>query len=866
MAIRIAERQQSVAPIPGARVQNSADANAFGAPVFRATENLGEVLKRKAEDLEDADTLEAMNRFRQDVERHHNDPDKGLYNTRLGRDAEGLYADADKWMDNKAFEYAGKLRSTRASENFLKMAQQHWQQQNVANSRFEANQVRAYRDAEAKAAIDLGMNDIALNYADDAAVADAEVRMTMALELQTRGLGDDAKKLALQNMQSGIALTRFGKMLEADPEQAGAWLEANKDSMTAEAQSRAQSALTRTMEKVEAERRIYRTQEFVDGFVTEYGPGREQEGIAKIRETYSGEEEEKYITAYKTRVNEMKVKEGNVDAEVRKAQKANADQIYKDYYARGQIPPQGMLDEMLQRGELAPEGHRTMTGWNEVAATRSEITTRFTKSDPTWNNLTAEEQESKVMRAMGKTPEQRAAVLQRIKAGVLDGSITEAEIKAEYSNGNITKAEETYYTKLGTKIGQDQKEFNRQQTAALRGELKSTNIGTETSGIQAIALADFTARIDEIDPTDPKYREKVIAARREAFVTAVSEISQSMSNRAPTTSKERKKFQQQGIEFENRVSGVMSRIDEEASTAQGYQPEMYESNVDLTPREGEGPVYKKGPAAQSMAQQMVPQGKITGRFDDYRSYRKGQHNGIDIAAPEGTPITSPDLGVPLTVSTVRTGSKTAGNFVVLTGQLPNGDKVEMQVSHMANGSIPVKRGDTVNPGDVVGAVGNTGYTSDRSKGGKVTPWYEGKASGYHADVKIKVNGKYVNPEKLGTHRDEKPPLEDPTKGSAYFDPNVDPMTQLQPIGTHDPSNPGEIRTLEFRVGVDDQNPEAMQTLDLSTTGRPARTWTHDEALRKVGITPHNSRGPTIENASAQGNRRPTMDEIMAEPD
>lgn len=37
-------------------------------------------------------------------------------------------------------------------------------------------------------------------------------------------------------------------------------------------------------------------------------------------------------------------------------------------------------------------------------------------------------------------------------------------------------------------------------------------------------------------------------------------------------------------------------------------------------------------------------------------------------------------------------------------------------------------------------------TSDRAKGG-ITAWYKGKSSGYHMDLKIRINGKYIDPQK-----------------------------------------------------------------------------------------------------------------------
>ena len=146
--------------------------------------------------------------------------------------------------------------------------------------------------------------------------------------------------------------------------------------------------------------------------------------------------------------------------------------------------------------------------------------------------------------------------------------------------------------------------------------------------------------------------------------------------------------------------------------------------------------------------EMLPGATVTGRFDDWRAYRNGKHNGGDYAIAEGTPITSADFGLPVSVAKVNTTSpyRGGGNSVILEGYDDNGDHYEFIVSHMKNGSIPLKVGDLVAPGTVIGQVGNTGMTSDRAKGG-ITAWYKGKSSGYHMDLKIRINGKYIDPQK-----------------------------------------------------------------------------------------------------------------------
>ena len=121
-----------------------------------------------------------------------------------------------------------------------------------------------------------------------------------------------------------------------------------------------------------------------------------------------------------------------------------------------------------------------------------------------------------------------------------------------------------------------------------------------------------------------------------------------------------------------------------------------------------------------------------------------------MAVPAGTPIVSPDLGVPLTVSRVVTGSPSrgGGNTVTLGGTLPDGRAVSLTASHIQNGSIALKAGDVVQPGAMIGCVRNTSMTSDRQKGG-ITAWYPGKKSGYHLDIKVKIDGEYVDPATLG---------------------------------------------------------------------------------------------------------------------
>lgn len=85
------------------------------------------------------------------------------------------------------------------------------------------------------------------------------------------------------------------------------------------------------------------------------------------------------------------------------------------------------------------------------------------------------------------------------------------------------------------------------------------------------------------------------------------------------------------------------------------------------------------------------------------THQSGYHNGIDIAAPAGTPIQAPASG-----AVVRNGYQEdgAGNYLVVR----HGDGSESKYFHMQQRS-PHKEGDRVQAGEVLGRVGSTGRST-----------------------------------------------------------------------------------------------------------------------------------------------------------
>ncbi|MBN6749595.1 peptidoglycan DD-metalloendopeptidase family protein [Micrococcus luteus] len=97
------------------------------------------------------------------------------------------------------------------------------------------------------------------------------------------------------------------------------------------------------------------------------------------------------------------------------------------------------------------------------------------------------------------------------------------------------------------------------------------------------------------------------------------------------------------------------------------------------------------------------------------------HTGLDIGAPEGTPIYAAMDG---TVDVVSLGGQQDGNGVLID----SGGGVKILYWHAANNTIRVKQGDVVKAGQHIAGVGDTGV-----------------ATGYHLHMEVRVNGEKIDP-------------------------------------------------------------------------------------------------------------------------
>lgn len=118
----------------------------------------------------------------------------------------------------------------------------------------------------------------------------------------------------------------------------------------------------------------------------------------------------------------------------------------------------------------------------------------------------------------------------------------------------------------------------------------------------------------------------------------------------------------------------------------------------------------------------VEDGRITSRFG-YRtnpvSGRYGFHTGLDLAAPEGTPVSASFYG-----KIIETGSSDVWGKYVL---MEHSDGLHTYYCHLSE--IYVNEGAVIRQGETVGLVGSTGWST-----------------GPHLHFEVRINGVRVNPE------------------------------------------------------------------------------------------------------------------------
>lgn len=114
------------------------------------------------------------------------------------------------------------------------------------------------------------------------------------------------------------------------------------------------------------------------------------------------------------------------------------------------------------------------------------------------------------------------------------------------------------------------------------------------------------------------------------------------------------------------------------------------------------PAFKKGLLAYPLKKFTISQGYGKTKFSK-TAYKSGKHNGIDFAAPTGTPLYAAGDGKVIGVGNL--GKYAYGRWVAID----HGNGIVTLYGHM--NSISVSKGKQVKQGDKIGSVGSTGYST-----------------------------------------------------------------------------------------------------------------------------------------------------------
>lgn len=689
--------------------------------------------KQKQQDEWDAATvMNAQTEFQKQINDWLYNPETGQTITRKLGNSKDLTQDTNDYADKLIKDITGKLENNNqriAFQNSVgKLKLPYWEQA----SRFEARETQQHKDNAYKSGVQTIFETSLSNPDSDAARAIAAEQF----ESLTRAHLDGADEATIQNtileLQSNLDSALILRIARDDPVRAFEILNNPESGMVLKNETR-EKLLTNIKPKAE----VYEIQGLVDELVDKYGVDNKQDVFKIIHQNYSGEKEDKIASVYRTRIRELKDKNDAKTLTETQRKRANRDAYVKDYALNGTLPSELEIDRALANDEITPQAALDLKNLIKKSQTRAGVI----KQDfglPANADLTLE-QEAHVMRSMGVTQEEHESAFSYLARGIAVGDVTEQQIDEMYTRGLITKSEHKQFKNSNKIFSKEQKDFQKQQIKELERDIGNINISRtphKVAEFKRIAKDYFGRHVQGLDPKSPTYRKEVMQLRREALVYAVGESGKALTGReilSPSTW-----FGDPvQTDFGRRVEAVYAGIDREINNVQEYRPNVKMDKVDLNAKE----------TNTNWVSALVKGSTITSGVNDTRS--RGKHNGIDLAATEGTPIIWQEMGFDLKVAHVETenATKGLGNHVKLTGgYFDNSGKyrsVEITLGHLQKGSIKVKVGDVLKAGAVIAGVGNTGYTGNKKQG--FSNWYEGKKHGVHLDLKMKVDGEYVDP-------------------------------------------------------------------------------------------------------------------------
>lgn len=709
--------------LPNVRVSEGASPAAFGAAVGAGLEQLGDAGQRYAMHhirmQEERDEIEALNLFgeyKKEVQIWHDDPESGQFVTRLGENSKGLAGDSSKWIAEKGAEYAGRLKTEKQRQQWARMQASLEGTWFDRTSDFEVKQFRSARENASQATVEGAISDVAADWQNEATF---ERSFALAWEANARlyeGQAPEVRERAALELRSQMRAVQLVNVLREDPLAARGWFEARRDDFPAEMHAK----LSETIEQ-ETSKKIAR--EATDMLWSRYGDDEEAARAMIFSENgMTDDQQEMTWSRYQARATDDRRFKSQKELEW-------VNSWYEQIGKAGSMEEAvDMIDQSGATGKnrlellgIARQTHGSGKGSREEDDLGAYLQAyeRIARGEITDPAVIVKEYGALLSPDTVKT----------LSKQVIDGSIRD-ELAVEGGDTAINNLLKD------AKITDEMEKAQFYKVHADEVQRAQAEKGRKLSPAEKIAIAKTLL-------------QDVVLGQKEGWWTRNVKGKEYQKGLAERTGavwdSQMGKFVY--LDEEDRLTGVVGEEPDESLSGEPYSPSRVDprnyqpqtASGDVAPKKkwenlppGKPPEPQKSASAAGAF--VEGGGTITSQYGSTESFRASSHKGLDIAAAKGTPVTLPG-GVEFVVDKVVTGKSRsgnrgdAGNYVKLKQKI-GGNDVELTMMHLDG--VKVAKGERVRPGDIIGGVGNTGFTV-------------GKNGGYHLDVRVKVNGKYVDP-------------------------------------------------------------------------------------------------------------------------
>ena len=736
MPIERYTQQVQEGALPGVKIQPSATAEAYGSGVGSAISRLGAdanqwtgILQRKEDEINAADVMAAQTAFYTQMADYMENPETGVLNTDKLSAAEGLAGRTGEQAQKIAESIAGGLkndaqrRAFNATVDRIKLP--FWKQ----SAEFEAGQLKQYKDNQTKGNLEMYANMALRDPYDEDTAAESAKAIEATIRSSLYGNDEAFISAAVKQQVSKVELSRISAMIAVSDTEGADKLIGLSTRLTPEDRTEANNAL-------KGEREAIEIQAITDTVFGKFGSN-ELQGMQYIEENYSGQKENRLKSAYSQMVNQYNVDENNKEISDSKRMNQNYTDLFINYIAKGLPIPDDVLYGGVERKEITVSHAKSLQNDSYALANRANIEkTIRRRPEYQGKDVTAEDIERAGRSLMGVSDDDAQKTKTAFTQDAMLGNYNKEEAVRAYNNYLLSKTDLNDLEEISKKYTSDQKTALSKMTSSFRGTVTSVmnQMGippTERTVDMPAIMLEITDQVQSLDQHSPTFRADVAKIMRDTTIRYIERKVQERTTTGwfgRTSSGIGSKAQQGAMDIAGSISLETMKI-EPRPTLRVIPPRSQQ----------QAPIRSSGklqalPTGQSNWGFIFPKGtahNVTSEFIDtrMRSYGKDIHGGVDLAVPEGTPLSLPDMGIIFKIS--NRNSKTAGYGSILSGTMRDGRKVEIEFNHLQKGSHSYISGQLYSPNSVFAKSGNTGTTS----------------RGPHVDLKIRIDGKLVEPEK-----------------------------------------------------------------------------------------------------------------------